>query len=64
MNDKPYKCANHNSGCPNMVAKSLQLCPDCRRAAAELQKRIRSEDRIDETLQALETKPRSWRDVQ
>jgi predicted ATP-dependent serine protease len=53
-----FKCAN----CGTDIKKKHGLCDDCKKAAAELDRRVQRKTE-EEILQALETKPRSWRDV-
>ena len=54
-----YKCPNCKQ---NEVKKAYLLCDDCKKAARKLDQRVSGT--IDkEILTALETKPRSWRDM-
>jgi predicted ATP-dependent serine protease len=53
-----FKCAN----CGMDINKKHGLCDDCKQAAAELDRRVHRPTE-EEILQALETKPRSLKDI-
>ena len=56
-----YLCIN--DGCNNQTAKPGHLCTACQDEARRLQKNVDKESRIDDTLNMLERKPRSLRDL-
>jgi predicted amidophosphoribosyltransferase len=52
------KCTN----CGRPVSKRGKLCDECKREAAELDRRTRRPT-DEETMDILERKPRSWKDI-
>lgn len=52
------KCPN----CKRPTDRPARLCADCRKAAAELDRRTRRPTDED-VMDTLERKPRSWRDI-